>query len=187
MRAGVPEVEDLMDRILARSYALYRAALLVHEDPGGRRTFALRCPIETLSLNLVGAIDEISERVRTRGWTAPRTLEAIQRERGRCRQRPPGRTAEMLEHLAREHRELVRAIGLGLEAAERAGDESTFVLLARRQAIHREAARRLEGRRAGDVWRELAYGVRSDRRDLPRPRFIVPFGPRRRREGRAPG
>ncbi|MGD8375194.1 MAG: ferritin-like domain-containing protein [Acidobacteriota bacterium] len=180
MRAGVPEVEDLLDRILARSYALYRAALLVHEDPGGRRTFALRCPIETLSLNLVGAIDEISDRVRTRGWTAPRTLEAIQREQRSRRQRPPGRTAEMLEHLAREHQALVRAIGLGLEAAERAGDESTFVLLARRQAIHRETARRLEGRRAGDVWRELAAGVPEDRRDLPCPRFIVPFGPPRR-------
>ncbi|NMM43531.1 DNA starvation/stationary phase protection protein [Rhodospirillaceae bacterium KN72] len=129
-----------LSRVLADSYTLYLKTHNFHWNVTGPMFNTLHLMFEGQYTELATAVDEIAERIRALGETAPGTYSAfaklsqIEEEEGV----PPAK--EMIEQLVRGHETVARTARSVFPLAEKGGDEPTADLLTQRLQIHEKTA-----------------------------------------------
>ena len=129
-----------LSRVLADSYTLYLKTHNFHWNVTGPMFNSLHLMFEGQYTELATAVDEIAERIRALGETAPGTYSAfaklsqIEEEEGV----PPAK--EMIEQLVRGHETVAKTARSVFPLADKGGDEPTADLLTQRLQIHEKTA-----------------------------------------------
>ena len=138
-KSDAPVIEALR-ALLASSYVLYTKSHNYHWNVTGPMFTTLHTLFETQYTELATAIDEIAERIRSRGAFAPGSfseftaLSVVAEDTGH----PDAKT--MIRTLVADHGKLVDAARRVAVAAEAAGDQASADLGTRRVDVHEKAA-----------------------------------------------
>ena len=134
------EIAAGLSRLLADSYTLYLKTHNYHWNVTGPLFNTLHTMFEEQYTELATAVDEIAERIRALGVTAPgsyrefASLTSIEESAG-------GEAAEeMIRQLVRGQEAVVRTAREAFPAADNAHDEPTADLLTQRMQIHEKNA-----------------------------------------------
>ncbi|MBE9127815.1 MULTISPECIES: Dps family protein [unclassified Coleofasciculus] len=134
------EIADGLSRLLADTYTLYLKTHYFHWNVTGPMFHSLHTMFEEEYTELAVAVDDIAERIRTIGYTAPGSysefseLSSIEETRG-----VPD-AEEMVRLLVEGNEAVVRTARAAFPAAERANDESTVDMLTERMRTHEKTA-----------------------------------------------
>ncbi|NVJ64912.1 MAG: DNA starvation/stationary phase protection protein [Gammaproteobacteria bacterium] len=142
---GISEAErtkvgEGLARLLADTYSLYLQTHNFHWNVTGPFFQSLHTLFETHYNELAIAVDDIAERIRALGMTAPGTygefakLSSIQEVAGNIS------ANEMLERLVQSHETVVRTAREVLPVAADANDESSASLISDRLVVHEKTA-----------------------------------------------
>lgn len=131
-----PVIEGLK-HTLADSYTLFLKTQNYHWNVTGPNFRGLHLLFEEQYNDLFAAIDEIAERIRALGEHAPGSFKAFGKLSGikEAADETPT-SAAMVKELAKDQDTLLSTLGKAIEAAQKAGDESTADLLIGRVAVH---------------------------------------------------
>ena len=134
------EIAGHLSKLLADSYTLYLKTHNYHWNVTGPLFNTLHTMFEEQYTELAVAVDDIAERIRALGVTAPGSyatfaeLTSIEEARG-------GESAvEMIEELVRGQEAVVRTARLAFPTASDAHDEPTADLLTQRMQLHEKNA-----------------------------------------------
>ncbi len=142
---GIPEQERLaiadgLSRLLADTYTLYLKTHNFHWNVTGPLFNTLHLMFETQYTELATAVDEIAERIRALGVTAPGSYSQFS-ERTSIKEETGTPAAEdMIAQLVKDQETVVRTARSVLPIAGEAGDEPTADLLTQRMQIHEKTA-----------------------------------------------
>ncbi len=129
-----------LSRLLADSYTLYLKTHNYHWNVTGPLFNTLHSMFETQYTELAGAVDEIAERIRALGITAP----ASYAEFGKLTSIDEGSgtesAEEMIRQLVRGQESVARTAREAFPAADAARDEPTADLLTQRMQVHEKNA-----------------------------------------------
>lgn len=126
--------------VLADTYTLYLQTHNFHWNVTGPQFRQLHLMFEEQYTELAIAVDDLAERIRTLGFTAPGTyaefgqLSNISETSG-----VPG-ASEMVGLLTASNETVVRTCRKALQLAQESGDESTAALLGDRMRVHEKTA-----------------------------------------------
>lgn len=127
-------------KVFADTYALYLKTQNYHWNVTGPHFPSLHALFETQYQELTEPLDQLAERLRILGVTAPGTTEEI-RSLASINSGSAAQPAEqMLADLIAGHTALLWSIKIVIRAAEQAGDDGTVGLLSERVASHEKAA-----------------------------------------------
>lgn len=134
-----------LSSLLADSYTLYLKTQNYHWNVTGPQFKSLHLQFEEQYTELAAAIDEIAERIRALGHTAPGSYAqfaelASIKEAGH--NVPDG--IQMVKNLAEDNIALAKTAYKVIEAAEKAGDEVSVDLGVGRSTVHEKTAWMLE-------------------------------------------
>ncbi|MDX1694518.1 MAG: Dps family protein [Ketobacteraceae bacterium] len=133
-------VAEGLKKLLADSYTLYLQTHNFHWNVTGPQFRELHLMFEEHYTELAEAVDDIAERIRTLGVTAPGTykafaeLSAIEETDG-----VPSAT-EMVIILTQSHEQVVKTSRNALKVAQEANDESSAALISDRMRVHEKTA-----------------------------------------------
>jgi starvation-inducible DNA-binding protein len=134
------EIADGLSRLLADSYTLYLKTHNYHWNVTGPQFNTLHSMFEGQYTELAGAVDEIAERIRALGITAPGSyaefgkLTSIEEGTG------TESADEMIRELVKGQEAVVRTAREAFPAADAAHDEPTADLLTQRMQVHEKNA-----------------------------------------------
>jgi starvation-inducible DNA-binding protein len=134
------EIAEGLKRLLADSYTLYLQTHNFHWNVTGPQFRELHLMFEEHYTELAVAVDDIAERIRTLGVTAPGTyrafaeLSAIEEVEG------VPEAGQMVEILTRGHEQVVKTCRAALKLAQAADDESSAALISDRMRVHEKTA-----------------------------------------------
>jgi starvation-inducible DNA-binding protein len=130
----------ILERLLADTYTLYLKSQNYHWNVTGPMFRSLHLMFEEHYMELRDAVDEIAERIRALGFTAP----ASYAEFSRLTEIPEGDSSAdalaMVRSLAEGHEATARTARAVVEAAEAAGDVATADLATVRIETHEKTA-----------------------------------------------
>lgn len=133
-------VVTALKSVLANSYALYVKTQNFHWNVEGPNFKSLHVLFEEQYRELIEAIDEIAERIRTLGEKAPGTFTAFQE----LNTIPDGNnraSAEvMVKELEESQKAMVAILKKALEEVQKNHDDVTTDLLIRRITVHEKGA-----------------------------------------------
>ncbi len=142
---GIPDekrqaIADGLSRLLADTYTLYLKTHNFHWNVTGPMFNTLHTMFEQQYMELSTAVDEIAERIRALGHTAPGSYAAYAELTciDEARDVPPAE--EMIRQLARDQEAVVRTARSVFPVAEDAGDEPSADLLTQRMQLHEKTA-----------------------------------------------
>jgi starvation-inducible DNA-binding protein len=133
-------ISDGLSNLLADTYTLYLKTQSFHWNVTGPMFRALHSMFEEQYSELAGAVDEIAERIRALGHTAPGSfshflkLASVQEEDG-----APA-AEEMIRQLVAGHEAVVRTARNAFTTADEAEDQVTADLLTERMQVHEKQA-----------------------------------------------
>jgi starvation-inducible DNA-binding protein len=142
---GIPEQDRAkiaaeLSKLLADSYTLYLKTHSYHWNVTGPMFTTLHTLFETQYTELALAVDEVAERIRTKGAPAPGSYsQFMQAARIREDTGVPSATA-MIENLVADHGAVADAARRVVKAGEEAGDDASVDLGVRRIDVHEKAA-----------------------------------------------
>lgn len=122
--------------LLADSYVLMNRTQLYHWNIEGAQFKGLHDLFEKQYRELVEAVDEIAERIRTIGYYTPGSLDDIIKASEMPRDRLARDSREILLHLIEGHQQVIRRAKLGMRQADEAHDHATLDLLSERLRTH---------------------------------------------------
>lgn len=123
-------------KVFADTYALYLKTQNYHWNVTGPHFPSLHALFESQYQELTEPLDQLAERLRILGVTAPGTTEEI-RSLASIKSGSADQPAEqMLTDLLAGHTALLRNIKIVIRTAEQAGDDGTVGLLSDRVASH---------------------------------------------------
>lgn len=137
-------VSDALRQIVADTYALLGQTHLCHWNVEGPGFFALHNAFEAQYNELFLAVDEIAERIRALGAYAPGGLGNLAKMAGFDEIKESATDVEMVAHLAKLHRELVKNAGKARDLAGESGDSETEDLMIARIQVHEKTIWMLE-------------------------------------------
>lgn len=126
--------------ILAESYTLYLQTQNFHWHVEGPDFQPLHSMFEEQYSELAEAIDEVAERIRALGAVAPGSFAEFGQLSGFEIKTGVTSGPEMVAILLGHHRELIKTLRAGQQAAEQAGDQVSLDLLIKREAVHSKTA-----------------------------------------------
>jgi starvation-inducible DNA-binding protein len=133
---GKRDCAETLSKVLADTFLLYLKTHNYHWNVEGPQFLALHVKFEEQYRDLWNSIDDIAERIRALGHTAPGTTVKFNKLSD-VREDPAIPSApEMLRELASDHETAASTIRAALSTAQAAGDEATAGLLADRLAYH---------------------------------------------------
>lgn len=135
------QIADGVERVLAETYTLYLKTHKYHWNVTGPMFQSLHAMFEEHYLALALAVDEIAERVRVLGRSAPGSYEEfaeISRVKGDASK--DVKADDMVKHLLADHEQVVRSSKEALAATDGANDEGTAALLSARIEYHEKIA-----------------------------------------------
>jgi len=131
---------EALSRLLADSYTLYLKTHNFHWNVTGPMFTTLHTLFETQYTELALAVDEIAERIRAVGATAPGSYAAF----GRITQIKEAETVpkalEMVEQLAADQQAVARSAAAVVQAAQKLDDEVSADLGIQRMQVHEKNA-----------------------------------------------
>lgn len=134
------EIASQLSNLLADSYTLYLKTHNYHWNVTGPQFNTLHGMFETQYTELAAAVDEIAERIRALGVTAPGSYK----EFAELTEIPEGTGHESAEEMIRElvkgQETVVRTARKAFPAADAANDEPTADLLTQRMQVHEKNA-----------------------------------------------
>lgn len=120
------QVQTLLRAVLAEEHVLYIKTRNYHWNVTGPGFYATHRFLEELYDKLEERIDDVAERLRSLGGTAPGSMAAFIRE-SRIAEDPgaPLTQPEMIHHLVVDHEALVRHLRADLKRCAELGDDGT--------------------------------------------------------------
>ena len=132
----VTPVVDALRQVVADSYAVLGQTHICHWNVRGPSFFSLHNAFEEQYTELFTAVDEIAERVRALGALAPGGLSNLAKMAGMDEIREDAGAQEMVEHLAKANRALVKDLVKARDLAGESGDDETEDLMIGRIQVH---------------------------------------------------
>ena len=129
-------VTDALRQVVADSYALLGQTHICHWNVRGPGFFALHDAFEQQYTELFTTVDEIAERVRALGATAPGGLSNLAKMAGMNEIEEDAKAEAMVEHLAKCNRQLIDDAGRARDLAADADDKQTEDLMIARIQAH---------------------------------------------------
>lgn len=142
---GINEAERLniaegLKRLLADSYTLYLQTHNFHWNVTGPQFRDLHLMFEEHYTELATAVDDIAERIRTLGFTAPGTYKAFAQLSSIVEVEGVPKANDMVEILTTSHETVVKTCRQVLKLAQAADDESSASLISDRMREHEKTA-----------------------------------------------
>lgn len=134
------EIGDGLNHLLADSYTLYLLTHNFHWNVTGPRFRDLHMMFEEQYTELAEAIDEIAERIRSLGLSAPGTYKAFESLTSIESLEGVPAAETMVEALMQGHEQVVRTCRDVLKKAQDADDELTASLVGDRMRVHEKTA-----------------------------------------------
>ena len=135
-RTETTSVADGLARLLADTYTLYLKTHGYHWNVVGPQFPALHLMFETQYTELALAVDEIAERIRTYGVSAPGSYGEMARLTGIVDEEGAPEATDMLRRLITAHETVVRTASSVVTAAEAVDDIATADLATQRVQVH---------------------------------------------------
>lgn len=129
-----------LSRLLADSYTLYLKTHNYHWNVTGPLFNTLHSMFETQYTELAGAVDEIAERIRALGITAPGSYAEFGKLTSIDEGSGTESAEEMIRQLVRGQESVARTAREAFPAADAAHDEPTADLLTQRMQVHEKNA-----------------------------------------------
>ncbi len=130
------EIAESLSRLLADTYALYLKTQNYHWNVVGPRFRELHLMFEQEYEELAGAVDEIAERIRIVGFSAPATFAEFSRLTSLQEEEGVPNAETMVHKLRGGHESVLRTAREVVDIAGRAGDHGTVELATERIAVH---------------------------------------------------
>lgn len=142
---GIPDkdrkaIADGVSRVLADSYTLYLKTHYYHWNVTGKMFQTLHTMFETHYTELATAVDDIAERIRSLGHTAPGTYIAFKELSTIKEDSNVPDAMDMIKNLVEGHETVARTARSVIEAADAGNDEATLDLLTQRIALHEKTS-----------------------------------------------
>jgi starvation-inducible DNA-binding protein len=129
-------VTTSLERLLADTYTLYLKTHGYHWNVAGPHFRELHLLFEEQYLEMRDAVDEIAERIRMLGATAPGSSSQLLRLTSISEDEGAPEAMEMVRRLAVDHQALIGTARAVLTAADHANDVASVDLATRRIAVH---------------------------------------------------
>ena len=133
-------IAEGLKRLLADSYTLYLQSHNFHWNVVGPQFRDLHLMFEEHYTELAGAVDEIAERIRTLGVSAPGTFKEFSKLSSINEVEGNPSANEMVKILTKGHEKIVKTCRNVLKLTENVTDESTLALVSDRMRIHEKTA-----------------------------------------------
>ena len=137
---GREDVASGLSRLLADTYAVYLKTHGYHWNVRGPNFASLHALFMEQYTEMWNAIDDIAERIKALGATAPQGYRTFANLSGIQDGDPEQDSEAMLAELSKDHETLIRTARAVLPAAQAAGDEVTTGLIADRLTAHEKHA-----------------------------------------------
>ena len=134
------KVAEGLKILLASSYTLYLQTHNFHWNVTGPQFRELHLLFEEQYTELATAVDEIAERIRTLGDTAPGTYKAFAELSVVKEIEGTPSAPHMVETLQAAHEHVVKVSRTILKTAQEADDESSVALISDRMRVHEKTA-----------------------------------------------
>lgn len=134
------EIAEGLSRLLADSYTLYLKTHNYHWNVTGPMFQTLHTLFETQYTELATAVDEIAERIRALGETAPGSYQQFAALSSISEETGVPAAEDMIRQLVEGQEAVARTARSIFPAADAAGDEPTADLLTQRMQIHEKNA-----------------------------------------------
>ena len=136
---GESTVADGLARLLADTYTLYVKTHGYHWNVVGPQFRSLHLMFEEQYPELAAAVDEIAERIRALGPTAPGSYAEMAQLASVSDEAGAPEAMAMVRRLLAANETVVRTATAVVRAAEDAGDAASLDLATRRIAVHEKA------------------------------------------------
>jgi len=133
-------IAEGLNKVLADSYTLYLLTHNFHWNVTGRHFRDLHLMFEEQYTELAVAVDDIAERIRSLGFSAPGTYKAFAELTSIPDVEGVPQATEMVEILTSAHEQVVKSCRKVLVVAQKANDESTASLVSDRMRVHEKTA-----------------------------------------------
>ena len=133
-------ITDQLANIVADTYALYLKTQNYHWHVTGPNFKVLHELFEEHYTELAAAVDELAERIRILGESAPASFKAFDDLKSLEDGEASADAQTMLKHLHTDHLKLVSMLNYTLKQAADADDEGSVTLLSDRIAAHEKMA-----------------------------------------------
>lgn len=132
---------ESLKRVLSDTFVLYMKTYAIHWNYTGANFFSVHKLTEIQYSELAEAVDEIAERLRALGHTAPISLEGIL-ESSDLKEIGSGKMSSgaMLEELARGHDLLAKRAKEAADATDECDDDFSNDMMIGRMGAHEKAA-----------------------------------------------
>lgn len=142
---GIPdkmrkEIAEGLSRLLADSFSLYLTTHNFHWNVTGPMFQTLHVMFEEQYTELWNSLDNIAERIRSLGHTAPGTFSQFSKLSSIDETTGVPKAKEMVRILVEGHEAVAKTARSIFDVAEEGGDESTLDLLTQRLQIHEKTA-----------------------------------------------
>lgn len=134
------QVANQLMRLEADTYTLYLQTHNFHWNVTGPLFRELHLMFEEQYNELALAVDEISERIRTLGFSAPGTYKLLSALSSITEVEGVPEAKEMISILNQSHQIVIGTCRKGLAIAQNANDESSVALISDRMRIHEKTA-----------------------------------------------
>ncbi|AXO15972.1 MULTISPECIES: DNA starvation/stationary phase protection protein [Thalassospira] len=134
------ELAKMLTKIVGSSHVLYAKVRGVHWNVVGPAFYSLHNMTEEHYEDLNTAIDDMAERIRAIGFTAPTGLSEMMENSSIKDQTKLLSTEDMVKELVEDHEKMARLLRDGVAAAEDVDDVKTADMLTERIGVHEEAA-----------------------------------------------
>lgn len=134
------QISEGLARVLADTYTLYLKTHNFHWNVTGPMFQTLHVMFEEQYTELAAAVDEIAERIRALGYSAPATYSEFNRLTSIPETPGVPKAEDMIRLLVEGNEAVVKTVRKSFPAAEEAGDESTADLLVDRMRVHEKTA-----------------------------------------------
>ena len=143
-KAAPSSVADALRKVVADKYALLGQTHLCHWNVRGHGFFALHTAFEAQYTELFAAVDEVAERIRALGALAPGGIGKLSKMSGFEEIVEDAGPDEMVAHLAKLNRQLVKDLAAARDLAGAANDAETEDLMIARIQVHEKTIWMLE-------------------------------------------
>ena len=133
-------IAEAVSRLLADTYTLYLMTHNFHWNVTGPMFRTLHLMFEEQYTELATAVDDIAERIRTLGYTAPGTYKQFAQLSSLKEVENIPEAEDMIKLLVEGNETVVRTCREALPLAQEGNDESTVALISDRMRVHEKTA-----------------------------------------------
>lgn len=134
------QMTEGLAKLLADTYTLYLKTQYFHWNVTGPHFHSLHKMFEEEYIELAAAVDEIAERIRALGATAPGSFSEFLRLSSIKEETKTPSASEMVEKLLTDHETVIQHLQSLMPVAQKLNDEATLDLLITRTETHQKTA-----------------------------------------------